>query len=238
VVSNDINGQIFNIEHATWTGDVQSNDGTVDNDGGTWNGSVLANTGTIYNTLDSTWNGNLTSSGSLWLSGAVSGSIDNEIGGTLYVMNGPLWGVTTLTNDGDFTMDDGDASGRVSAQSWSGTGTATFDFAPGLGRSDHVVLSGDYTADTSLDLDLVGPYGRALVDIPLIEVGGADTGTLDVTGVPDDGVISYRLVQNDEGWVLTTSLNDAPAHAAAAAALLGRVTSAATLVPTDHADTS
>jgi hypothetical protein len=234
VVGNDANGVIVNIEGATWTGDVQSNDGSVDNDGGTWNGNVLANTGSVFNTADSTWNGNMTSSGSLWLNGAVNGFVDNE-GGTLYVVNGDLSGVTTLTNNGDFTMQDDIAGGRLSAQSWSGTGTATFDFAPGLGLSDHVVLSGDYTADTTLNLSLVGPSGRALVDIPLITVGGADTGTLDVSGLPDDGVISYRLVQNDEAWIVTTTLNDAPEHAASAAALLARTTAEATLVPTDHA---
>ena len=182
-------------------------------DGGTWKGDVLSNSGTIFNTAGSTWDGNMTSSGSLWLAGTVKGFIDNQIGGTLYVLD-PLSGVTSLTNNGAFTMQDDQANDSLSAESWSGTGTATFDFAPGLGRSDHVVLSGDYTAATTLDLSLVGPSGRALVDIPLILVGGADTGSLDVTGLPEDGVISYRLVRNDAGWIVTTTLNDAPAHAA------------------------
>jgi hypothetical protein len=231
VASN--HGVIFNIEGATWTGDVQSNDDSIDNDGGTWNGDVLSNSGAIFNTSVSTWNGNLTSSGSLWLSGTVRGFVDNQSGGTLYVFD-PLSGVTSLTNNGAFTMQDGRADDSLSAESWSGTGTATFDFAPGLGRSDHVVLSGDYTADTTLGLSLVGPSGRALVDVPLILVGGADTGSLDVTGLPEDGVISYRLVRNDEGWIVTTALNDAPAHAASAVALLARGAADATAVPMDR----
>jgi hypothetical protein len=231
------NGVILNIEGATWTGDVLTNavDASVDNDGGTWKGDVLSNSGTIFNTAGSTWDGNMTSSGSLWLSGTVKGFIDNQVGGTLYVLD-PLSGVTSLTNNGAFTMQDDQANDSLRTESWSGTGTATFDFAPGLGRADHVVLSGDYTAATTLDLSLVGPSGRALVDIPLIEVGGANTGSLDVTGLPDDGVISYRLVRNDAGWIVTTTLNDAPAHAASAVALLARGVADATAVPADRAD--
>lgn len=233
IVSNDADHVIANIGGATWIGDVQANDGSVDNDGGTWNGDVVSNSGTVFNTLGSTWNGDMTSSGSLWLAGTVNGFVNNS--GYLYVFD-PLSGVTSLTNTGAIVMDDGHADDSLSAQSWSGTGTATFDFAPGLGRSDHVVLSGNYTADTTLSLNLVGPSGRALADIPLIEVAGADTGSLDVFGLPDDGVISYRLVQNGAGWIVTTTLNDAPQHAAAAAALLTRSATAATLVPAARAD--
>lgn len=207
VVANSTDSVIANIGGATWTGDVQSNDGSVDNDGGTWNGNVVSNGGTVYNTLGSTWNGNMTSGGSLVLAGTVKGFIDNT--GYLYVDN-TLSGVTSLTNTGTFLMEDGEIDARLSAQSWSGTGNATFDFAPGLGQSDYVVLSDAYTADTTLSLNLVGPSGRALGDIPLIEVGGADTGTLEVSGLPDDGVISYSLVQNGSGWFITTTLNDAP----------------------------
>ena len=233
VVGNGADGVIRNRRGAIWTGAVQSNDGSIYNDGGTWNGNVETNSGTVYNTAGSTWNGNMTSGGSLVLAGTVNGFIDNS--GYLYVDN-ELSGVTSLTNTGTFLMEDGQIDARLSAQSWSGTGSATFDFAPGLGRSDYVVLSGAYTAHTTLSLNLVGPSGRALGDIPLIEVGGADTGTLDVSGLPDDGVISYSLVKSGEGWFITTTLNDAPAHAASAAALLARATATATEVPADHAD--
>jgi hypothetical protein len=216
IVSNDADHVIANTGGATWNGDVQSNDGSVDNDGGTWNG-------------------NMTSNGSLVLAGTVNGFIDNQNGGFLYVLD-PLSGVTSLTNNGAIVMEDGDANDSIGAQSWSGTGTATFDFAPGLGLADHVVLSGGYSAATTLDLTLVGPSGRALVDaIPLVEVGGAITGTLDVAGLPADGVISYRLVQDGSGWFVTTTLNDAPPHAASAAALLTRSAGDATLVPTNRA---
>jgi hypothetical protein len=232
VVANDADHLINNIGGATWTGNVQSNEGSINNDGGTWNGNVLSNNGSLFNTIASTWNGDITSSGSAWLSGTVNGAVNND-GGTLYVDN-PLSGVTAFTNTGALSMDDGDPDDVLRAQSWSGTGVATFDFAPGLGRSDHVVLSGDYAADTDLGLNIVGPSGRVLGDVTLIDVGGANTGTLNVSGLPDDGVISYRLEQSGSSWVVTTILNDAPGHAASAAALLGRATASATEVPIGH----
>ncbi|HVZ14094.1 MAG TPA: hypothetical protein VG894_06505, partial [Bauldia sp.] len=233
VISNDADHLINNLDGATWNGDVNSNDGSINNDGGTWNGNVVSNNGSIFNTLASTWNGDITSSGSAWLSGTVNGAVTND-GGTLYV-DDPLSGVTTLTNTGALSMDDGDPDDTLGAQSWTGTGTATFDFAPGLGRSDHVILSEDYTADTDLSLNIVGPSGRALGDIPLVEVGGAKTGSLNISGLPDDGVVSYRIDETDSGWTVTTILNDAPEHAASAAALLARVTASATEVPIDRA---
>jgi len=230
-------GVVINSGGSVWQGNVDANTNSIDNDGGTWNGDLLSNTGTVFNTAVSVWNGDMTSSGDLWLSGVVNGSVTNN-GGTVHIYE-PLSGVTSFVNNGGgLDMDDGDASGSFSAQSWSGSGTgnAAFDFAPGLGRVDHVVLSGDYSADTDISLSVVGPAGRALGDIPLISVGGTSTGTVSVSGLPDDGVVSYRLVQSGQDWVIASVLNAAPAHVADMVGEVGDALAAVTQLPVDHGD--
>lgn len=234
VHANDIDQLINNIDGATWRGDVFSNDGAINNDGGVWYGDVLSNAGGITNSSKSVWNGSFVSTGSLVLAGIVNGSIEND-GGLLYVLD-PLSGVDALVNTGELNMDDADADDVLRAQSWSGSGTATFDFAPGLGRSDHVVLSGDYTGQTDINLYIVGPSGRAIGDFALVSVGGTDLGDVTVSGLPDNGVVSYGLKQTNTGWVIASSLNDAPAHAAAAAGVIGRTMASATQVPADRGD--
>lgn len=234
VQQNGDGGLIENVDGSHWQGDVDANSNSIDNDGGIWTGNVLSNTGVIFNTASSVWNGNMTSSGDLWLSGVVNGAIVNN-GGTVHVY-APLSGVTSFVNNGGaLDMDDGAAGGALHAQSWSGTGTAYLDFAPALDQSDHVVLSGDYTANTDINLLTVGPSGRRLGEVPLVVVGGANTGTVTVSGLPDDGVIVYRLARSRTGWVIAAGVNDAPAHIADGLGVVGDAIEAATAVPLDQA---
>jgi outer membrane autotransporter protein len=180
----------------------------------------------------------MTSSGDLWLSGVVDGAITNN-GGTVHVY-APLSGVTSFVNNGGtLDMDDGVADGVLHARSWSGSGTQTayFDFAPALDESDHVVLSGDYGAATDINLVMVGPSGRRLGEMPLIVVGGANTGTVTVSGLPDDGVITYRLARSKTGWVIAAGVNEAPGHVADALGLVGDAVNSVTEVPLDQAGT-
>jgi len=199
---------------------------------------VLANTGSVFNTLGSTWNGDMTNNadGSLWLTGIVNGAIDNQTDGWLYV-DGPLSGVRDLTNDGHLVMQDGNPDSSISAQNWSGTGSATFEFSPTEGRADHVTLSGVYSAHTDFDIEFIGSdQGRAYGDMPLIIAEGGVTGDINPNfAAPPDGVISYRLVQSAQGWTITTTLSDAPAHVASAIELVGRSLASQTAV-SGHGD--
>lgn len=228
VITND--GDIYS--NVMWTGDIHTNAGSITNDGGIWNGTVTSNDGTISST--GVWNGDMTSSGTLALGGVVDGSITST--GTVYVQ-GALTGVTSFANNGDLNMDDGTAVDSLSAQTLSGTGSVTLDFSPSLGRADHIVLSGAYTADSDLYLYWIGPAtGRAYGNMPLLTAaGGAGGGSLTLqTGLPDDGVISYRLVQTDDGWAIDTLLSKAPEHVADVLDLVGRTAAEQTQVPLDR----
>jgi hypothetical protein len=212
---------------ATWYGDVVENHGDIYNIDGIWNGDVLSNDGFI--TSHGVWNGSIdNTTGSMELSGVVNGDLDHA-GGSLTLGNLAVSG--NFNNSSGFGMDGGAADTVLTAKSWSGNGMAAFDLSTALGRSDHVVLSGDYTAETALGFNIVGPSERVLGDIPLIIVGGTNSGTLTLTGLPEDGVISYRLVQSGNDWVLTTSLSEAPARVAAALEFMGRTLASAERVP-------
>lgn len=252
VEGNSFEHYIQNLNGGTWNGDVDSNDGDILNQGLAWTGVVNGNTGRISN--DTVWNGNVLSNdgsivnrgiwngsmvngatGALELTGQVNGDIDNS--GELFVP-GVLSLAGDLTNSGLIRMNDDEQTGsnRIDAVSWTGDGTAYFELETALGRGDHVVLSGDYSANTVIHFEQVGATGRTLADIPVITVGGVNTGTITPDNLPGPGVISYDLVRSGESWLLTTTLNDAPDHAAAAAGLLSRTLGAATLIPLDRGD--
>ncbi len=92
----------------------------------------------------------------------LSGTLDGDLihaSGSSFVM-GNLVVNGNFTNDGGFGMDDGSADTVLTAKSWSGSGMATFDLSTAFGRSDQVMLSGDYVAETELGFNLVGPSDR------------------------------------------------------------------------------
>lgn len=203
-----------------WTGDV-TNAGFVSNSFGIWSGDVLGNTGTIVNasgaiwtgdidnaadfeSTDSVWNGNLTNSGTAILSGTFNGDIANS--GTVW-MGKPLVGVRRIVNTGRLGMEDGAADDTLSVRSWSGTGTLTVDFDLATGRSDKVVLSGDYSADTLIEFRIADPDApRLLGETPVIVVGGANSGSATTSGLPDgDGAIVYALQRSGNDWVVAAT---------------------------------
>ena len=197
--------QILN-EYGVWTGDVLGNQADIFNStkDSVWNGDVLSNVGTIDNY--GIWNGSITSSGLLALSNRVNGAIANS--GTMLVV-GKLAGVTDFTNTGLLNLEDGAANDTMSARNWRGSGTAALDIDLASGRSDKIILSGDYTADTEITLNVNAPAGlrRVAPDILFIGVAGDNSGTVTATGLPDDeGVIVYRLERAAEGWIVTTGV--------------------------------
>lgn len=212
-------GGIVNSARSIWIGDVTSIAGHIENEG-LWRGDVLSNTGAIFS--NGIWEGNINNSESIWLSGEVRGSIANT--GRVHVL-GQLSSITSMVNNGDLDMLDGTTDDSITVQSWSGTGTASLDFAPAEGRSDRIMVSGDYSGSTTIVLVPTGQARGLDVDIPVVVVGGARSGDVALADMPD-GVISYRLVEAPGGWNIRAVLGDAPANVASTLTLVGRSTAA------------
>ena len=154
VLSNE--GWILN-NHGTWTGNVVSNAGTIQNmNGGTWTGDVVSNTGEI-DSINSTWIGDVDNGNIASFSGVLKGSVHNTAS---FVVVDPLRGVKDIVNDGgNLGFDDGATNDTLRARSLSGAGDLVVDFDPSTGTTDKVILSGDYSADTTVRFSVMGPAG-------------------------------------------------------------------------------
>jgi len=245
-VTNNSGGAVINDgvddgKAGVWTGDVTNTD-YVNNSYGIWNGRVLSNTGIIdnangaiwngdavnsgdINSTDSVWNGDLANSGTAWMTGTLNGDVVNN--GTLY-LDKSLAGVGVIVNTGRIGMEDGAADDTLSARSLSGAGTVTIDFDPTTMSSDRVVLSGDYSADTALELRLLAefPDVRKLGVAKVLVVGGKNSGSVTSDIALDDsgGAIVYAIEDDADGFAIVARPGVPVARAADVMAL-----SAATL---------
>jgi hypothetical protein len=230
-----------------WTGDVSNADFIV-NSYGIWNGDVVSNTGFIVNengavwngdvtnfadiSSTSVWNGDLTNSGVAGLTGTFNGNIVNS--GTVW-MDGSLKGVGAIVNTGRLGLEDGAADDTLQARSLSGAGVLTVDFDPVTMTSDTVVLSGDYSADTTIDLRLLAdfPALRKLGTASIVIVGGKNTGSValaDIGPSGGTGAIVYAVENSADGLLIVARPGDATIDVAdvltLTAATLGTATAA------------
>lgn len=214
VGAND--GDIENVS-SLWTGDILSNAGQIRNlDGAIWDGDVLSNVGTI-DSHDSTWDGNITNDGTVRMSGILTGSFTNNAGATLVAFDQLSVFGSIVANGGLISMENGTTDDALQVQSLSGSGDLLLDVDLASGRADQLIVLGDHSAATQVSFAYVGGGNRSIADISFLSIGGADTGSVILNGdLPEDGIVSYRLEQSGTDWIIAASVNDAPAHVAAA----------------------
>ncbi|MGV3490021.1 MAG: autotransporter outer membrane beta-barrel domain-containing protein [Devosia sp.] len=252
VLSNS--GGIFNYDDATWVGDVISNTGSIvvqdtaswygtvySNAGGlaldsadaSWNGDVVASTGSI--TSSGSWNGSISSTGWLFLSGYVQDDVsstdldpDNP---SLFSVTGDLDIGRSLTVDGTLSMRAAEGAQTLSAASLSLGDNSVLEIdIDDAGNSDKLAIGGAASLAGRVYVGAVfGPgyvEGMPYTVLTADSITGAfdsevgtDLAFLTPTLEADGTTVSLVLTRNGSGFADAASSPNDKAAAAAIEAL-------------------
>jgi autotransporter-associated beta strand protein len=203
------NDSIFNQTDAIWKGDVAANGGgsnphaKIDNHG-TWTGDVLSNAGIINNS--GIWNGDFTSAGTVNAENRINGAFDNS--GVLQ-LTGSLSGITTLTNSGTLDMRNGSAAQTLTAASASFGANSFYNIdVDAAGKSDKMVVTGAAVLAGTVQvtaMSTAGPYGDT-TGYTILKAGSISGTFAHVT--TDLAFLAPHLSYGDEDVSLTLKRND------------------------------